>query len=154
MFTSKSKENSSVPEVSSPAKVGASIIAAGTIIKGDIECSGDVRIDGILRGNVHATNKVFIGAEGLVEGDIHCIQADILGRVNGKVTVKDLLNIRGKAHVKGDLHTGKLQVEPSASFNGNCHMAGTGASTGSTTAVSGSSLVEIPAEEPEYAEAE
>jgi len=64
MFTSKSKENTT-PE-SSPSKVGASIIAAGTVIKGDIECSGDIRIDGTLKGNVHASNKVFIGNEGLV----------------------------------------------------------------------------------------
>jgi cytoskeletal protein CcmA (bactofilin family) len=153
MFTSKSKENNSVQETSSPSKVGASIIAAGTVIKGDIECSGDVRIDGVLKGNVHATNKVFIGAEGLVEGDIHCTHADILGRVQGKVTVKELLNIRGKAHVKGDLYTGKLQVEPSASFNGNCHMAGSAAVATNGT-VSGSSMVAIGAEEPEYAETE
>jgi cytoskeletal protein CcmA (bactofilin family) len=152
MFTSKSKENTS-PSESSPAKVGASIIAAGTVIKGDIECSGDVRIDGTLKGNVHATNKVFIGSEGLVEGDIHCVHADVLGKVHGKIVVQDLLNLRGKAFVKGDLHTGKLQVEPSASFNGNCHMAGAPMTT-SITAVSGSQLVEIPAEEPEYAEAE
>ena len=85
MFTSKSKENSSVPEAS-PAKVGASIIAAGTVIKGDIECSGDIRIDGTLKGNVHATNKVFIGSEGMVEGDIHCVHADILGKVHGCTT--------------------------------------------------------------------
>lgn len=150
MFTSKSKENYSTPEAA-PAKVGASIIAAGTVIKGDIECSGDIRIDGTLKGNVYATNKVFIGSEGLVEGDIHCIHADILGKVEGKVTVKELLNIRGKAQVKGDLFTGKLQVEPSASFNGNCNMV---SSTTGTSGVSASSLVEIPAEEPEYAEAD
>jgi cytoskeletal protein CcmA (bactofilin family) len=152
MFTSKSKENNSLPETTAPAKVGASIIAGGTVIKGDIECSGDIRIDGILKGNVYATNKVFIGSEGLVEGDIHCIHADILGKVQGKVTVKDLLNIRGKAHVKGDLYTGKLQVEPSASFNGNCHMVS--ATTAGAGTVTAASLVEIPAEEPEYAEAD
>lgn len=151
MFTSKSKENAT-PEAT-PAKVGASIIAAGTVIKGDIECSGDIRIDGTLKGNVHATNKVFIGNDGLVEGDIHCVQADIIGKVHGKITVKDLLNLRGKAFVKGDLHTGKLQVEPTASFNGNCHMTGSGPASGGAT-VSGSGVVAIPAEEPEYAEAE
>jgi cytoskeletal protein CcmA (bactofilin family) len=147
MFTSKSKENS-LPETA-PQKVGASIIASGTVIKGDIECSGDIRIDGTLKGNVHATSKVFIGNDGYVEGDIHCLHADILGKVHGKIVVKDLLNLRGKAYVKGDLHTGKLQVEPSASFNGNCHMGSNG------SAISASMAVEIPAEEePEYAEAE
>lgn len=151
MFTSKSKENSSVPEAT-PAKVGASIIAAGTVIKGDIECSGDIRIDGTLKGNVHATNKVFIGSDGMVEGDINCVHADILGKVQGKVTVKDLLNIRGKAHVKGDLFTGKLQVEPSASFNGNCHMVGT--ASVNVAALPGASSMTVGEEEPEYAEAE
>jgi len=33
-----------------------------------------------------------------------------------------LLQLRGEAVVNGNIYTGKLQVEPSATFNGQCHM--------------------------------
>ena len=49
---------------------GASLIAAGTTLKGDITSNGDIRIDGTLQGNIYCTAKVVIGANGVVEGDI------------------------------------------------------------------------------------
>lgn len=117
MFNNKSK--SSFEE----AAAGAStIIGEGTVINGDIISKGDIRIDGTLVGNLSAKTKVLIGPEGNVEGDIEGIQADILGKVSGDVRVKDLLNLRGKANVNGNIYAGKLQIEPTSTFNGQCHM--------------------------------
>jgi cytoskeletal protein CcmA (bactofilin family) len=48
--------------------------------------------------------------------------------------VKELLQLKGGSVVSGNLHASKLQIEPSANFNGQCHM---NASTAS--AVNGSS---------------
>ena len=45
-----------------------------------------------------------------------------MGKVSGKIVVTDLLNLKGKAEVDGDIYTGQLQVEPTAAFNGSCHM--------------------------------
>ena len=74
-----------------------------------------------------------IGANGVVEGDINGQQADIMGKVNGSIKVKDLLQLKGGSIVNGNLYSGKLQIEPSASFNGQCHMnAATGSSSGGT----------------------
>ncbi|MBI1780110.1 MAG: polymer-forming cytoskeletal protein [Sphingobacteriales bacterium] len=100
----------------------ASIIAAGTEITGNIKCDGDIRIDGLLKGNVHSGSKVILGPDGKIQGDIEAKQADVMGKVSGKIVVTDLLNLKGKAEVDGDIYTGQLQVEPSASFNGSCHM--------------------------------
>jgi len=101
---------------------GTTIIGAGTVINGDIESEGDIRIDGLLNGNLVAKSKVFIGQQGVVNGDIHGDQADVLGRVVGQVTIKELLQLLGNCDVQGDIFAGKLQVEPTASFNGCCHM--------------------------------
>ena len=64
----------------------------------------------------------FIGSNGSVEGDISGQQADIMGKVNGTIKVKELLQLKGGSHVSGNLYAGKLQIEPSANFNGQCHM--------------------------------
>lgn len=100
----------------------SSVIAAGTVIKGDITSHADIRIEGTLTGNVTCSAKVIIGASGLVDGDISGQQADINGKISGIIKVKDLLQLKGSCVVQGNIFAGKLQVEPSATFNGECHM--------------------------------
>ncbi|HTE31551.1 MAG TPA: polymer-forming cytoskeletal protein, partial [Chryseolinea sp.] len=101
---------------------GTTLIGAGTTLKGDISSNSDLRIDGTIIGNIHSSAKVVVGANGSVEGDISGNQADIIGKVKGNIKVKDLLQLRGDSSVTGNLQAGKLQVEPSATFNGQCHM--------------------------------
>jgi cytoskeletal protein CcmA (bactofilin family) len=129
MFNQKSKSDS-FNDTPASGTGAASIIAAGTTLKGDITSNGDIRIDGNLQGNIHCTAKVVIGANGAVEGDISGQQADIMGKVTGTIKVKDLLQLKGGSQVNGNLYAGKLQIEPSANFNGQCHMT-TGAASGS-----------------------
>lgn len=124
MFNQKSKSETPAVVSEKPGTGAASIIAAGTTLKGDITSNGDIRIDGSLIGNINCTAKVVIGANGSVEGDISGHTADIMGKVNGTVKVKDLLQLKAGSQVNGNLHAGKLQIEPSANFNGQCHMNG------------------------------
>lgn len=118
MFKSKSKFS---PGESSG---NTTIIGAGTVINGDIESDGDIRIDGLLNGCLFAKSKIFIGPEGTVEGNINGQQADVLGKVTGEIKIKELLQLLGKCDVQGDIFAGKLQVEPTATFNGCCHTGG------------------------------
>ncbi|MFL5747324.1 MAG: polymer-forming cytoskeletal protein [Niastella sp.] len=127
MFNQKSKSETS-SEVSAPGTGAATIIAAGTTLKGDISSNGDIRIDGSLQGNIQCQAKVVIGSNGSVEGDISGQTADIMGKVAGTIKVKELLQLKGGSNVNGNLYAGKLQIEPSANFNGQCHM---------TTAING-----------------
>ena len=119
MFNGKTK--SDMPgEVS--AGNSASLIGAGTTMKGDITSSGDLRIDGTLVGNIHCSAKVVIGAGGVVQGDINGQQADIMGKVTGTIKVKDILQLKGGSYLTGNIQAAKLQIEPTANFNGECHM--------------------------------
>ena len=106
-----------------PAGSSTSLIGAGTTMKGDITSNGDIRIDGNLVGNIHCNAKVVIGAGGVVQGDINGQQADIMGRVTGTIKVKDLLQLKGGSNLTGNIQAAKLQIEPTANFNGECHMA-------------------------------
>ncbi|MBS1733905.1 MAG: polymer-forming cytoskeletal protein [Bacteroidetes bacterium] len=116
MFSSKSRSSYDTP-------VGSTtIIGAGSVIHGNIDSVGDIRIDGILKGNLTCRSKILLGPEAVVEGDIIANQADILGKVLGKVKVNDLLHLHGKAVVEGDIQANKLQIEATASFNGECQM--------------------------------
>src|ERR1700735_4895990 len=116
MFNTKSKSDVFDSETSPGSS--ASLIGAGTSMKGDITSNGDLRIDGTLIGNINCTAKVIIGANGVVEGDINGQQADILGKVTGTITVKDLLQLKGGSHLNGNIQAAKLKIEPQANFNG------------------------------------
>ena len=119
MFNNKSKSETAVTAVPSGS---ASLIGSGTSLKGDITSNGDLRIDGTLVGNIICTSKVIIGANGVVEGDISGLTADIMGKVSGTIKVKELLQLKSNCQVNGNLHAAKLQIEPAANFNGQCHM--------------------------------
>ncbi len=100
----------------------ATLISAGTILAGDVKSENDLRIDGAIHGNVTSSAKVVIGPSGFVQGNIFANGADITGKVAGNITVKELLQLRGQSNVEGNIAAVKLQIDPSAVFNGKCQM--------------------------------
>ena len=106
-------------EVESPV---INIIGNGTVIKGDIKASGDMRIDGTLIGSVTSKGKVVVGTTGNVEGEIICQSADLSGNIKAKVTVAELLAMKASANLTGEVSTGKISIEPGAKFSGSCNM--------------------------------
>lgn len=100
-----------------------SLFGKGTSMTGDITTTGDMRIDGQLQGNLQVSGKLIIGEQASITGEIKASQAEIYGKVHGKLVVDELLCIKGAGFVEGDLYAGKLQIEPTATFNGVCHMS-------------------------------
>ena len=117
MFTNK-KEMNKENETSGTVN----IIGIGTIITGDIQSKGDIRIDGTLKGAVKTSGKVVVGQAGIIEGDVECNNADIAGSLNAKISVAQLLSLKATAKLTGDLVTNKLAIEPGAAFTGHCSM--------------------------------
>jgi cytoskeletal protein CcmA (bactofilin family) len=107
-------------EVESPV---INIIGSGTIIKGDIKASGDMRIDGTLIGSVTSKGKVVVGTTGNVEGEIICQSADFSGNIKANVMVAELLAMKASANLTGEVSTGKISIEPGAKFTGSCNMS-------------------------------
>lgn len=97
-------------------------IVEGTIIKGDIISQADFRLDGELIGNFQTKGKIVIGPAGSVRGDILCKNADIEGKYKGKIQVTEILNVKNKASIHGEVICGKLSVEPGADFSASCMM--------------------------------
>jgi cytoskeletal protein CcmA (bactofilin family) len=100
------------------------LIGTGTEIKGDINCNGDIRIDGTLNGNLTTRGKVVIGETGKTNGEVSCKNADISGKVEGKIIISELLSLKPSSYISGDIVTNKLAIEPGARFTGNCNMNG------------------------------
>ncbi|MDO4461573.1 MAG: polymer-forming cytoskeletal protein [Bacteroidia bacterium] len=98
------------------------IIGQGTKIVGDIETNGDLRVDGIIEGNIQSKGKIVLGQSGVIKGTIKCGSAEISGQFDGKMDVVELLSLRSTSVFKGEMTINKLSIEPGATFNGTCNM--------------------------------
>ncbi len=100
----------------------SNIIGKGTILEGNIESLGNIRIEGKVNGSVKSKSKVALGNSSYVEGNIVAQNAEIAGAVKGVVEVIEQLILRPSATIDGDIITNKLIVESGAKFNGGCKM--------------------------------
>jgi cytoskeletal protein CcmA (bactofilin family) len=108
-------------------------ISAGTILEGHMKLEGDLYVEGTIKGTVTSKSKVTLGANGKIEGDVNCQEAEISGKVMGKLNVNDMLFLKGNALVDGDINTGKLVMESGVRFNGKCNMGAKNAATNAAT---------------------
>ncbi|MFT6148087.1 MAG: cytoskeletal protein CcmA (bactofilin family) [Saprospiraceae bacterium] len=133
MFGGKEKSGTVKSNISS-ASVGAlNTLVEGTVIEGQVTAKSDIRIDGMIRGNLNCEGKVIIGITGFIEGQINCTNAVIQGKFEGTLNVKELLNVRESAKINGEVTTGKLIVESGAVFNVTCKMGKQTAENGNAT---------------------
>lgn len=119
MFSENKKEKQSFDSSSNQ-----NIVAKGTKIMGDLTSEGDIRIDGIVEGNIKTPGKVVVGKSGLIKGTLNGTDAHFEGKFSGKLNLSGTLNLKSSAHVEGEVVLGKLSVEPGATFNVNCAMKG------------------------------
>ncbi|MDW8436437.1 MAG: polymer-forming cytoskeletal protein [Chloroherpetonaceae bacterium] len=99
-----------------------SIVADGTLFRGDIETTGHLRIDGRVLGNIASTGNVAVGKGGNVEGNITALNLKISGRVKGNIDVAGRCVLDSTAILTGDSKTKILVVEEGATINGKITM--------------------------------
>ena len=102
----------------------SNVIGKGTVLEGNIETFGNIRIEGKIIGNVKSKSKIALGSSSHIDGNVSAQNADIEGEVKGRIEISDLLVLKATSVVHGDIVTGKLVVEPGAVFNGSCKMGG------------------------------
>lgn len=99
-----------------------SVIAVGTRIKGTIDTDNDIRLDGQLIGDMKCQGKLVMGGASYLKGTINCVNAEILGKAEADLDVKDVLILRSQSSILGNIKTSTLVIEPGAVFNGTCSM--------------------------------
>jgi cytoskeletal protein CcmA (bactofilin family) len=119
-FTKKKTETMAINQEIQPTSINT--IVNGTEIIGEIKSSGDIRIDGKLKGNINIKGRLVIGTTGVVDGEINCSNCDVSGKIVGKVNITELFSLKATAIVEGDVTTKKLAIEPGAVFTVTCKM--------------------------------
>jgi cytoskeletal protein CcmA (bactofilin family) len=100
------------------------IISNGVVIEGKVTSNGNVRVDGIVKGDITAQGNLAVGEQGSIQGQLTGETVSIGGKVDGTVNAKEKLVLESKAILKGDLITKILVVEAGAIFEGKSSMSG------------------------------
>ena len=99
------------------------MIGRGAVIKGDLKIQNSLRVDGKVKGEVHATETMILGKEGVVVGSINAGDVMIGGKVEGNITATGKVLLESKSIVCGDIEAKQLVVDEGAIFDGQCKMA-------------------------------
>ncbi|MEO6040765.1 MAG: polymer-forming cytoskeletal protein [Croceibacterium sp.] len=93
-----------------------SVIGNDVIIRGNVEASADLHIDGTIEGDIVCASLVQ-GESSRVEGAISADTARLSGTVKGTITVRELVVLRN-ARIEGDVHYESLTIEQGANVTG------------------------------------
>ncbi|MDX6692792.1 MAG: hypothetical protein QOF02_395 [Blastocatellia bacterium] len=98
-------------------------VGGGTVLSGEAEFKGMLRIDGHLTGRITSEKgTLIISSGGRVDAAINVATAKINGTVNGDIVATERLEFGRTAQVYGNIQTPVLIIEQGAIFEGGCRM--------------------------------
>ncbi len=98
-----------------------SFVGVNSHFRGDIKSKGTLRIDGRVDGNVEA-DWLVLGEKASLKGDVTARGVITGGRIEGNVTAKEILEIKPKGQVIGDITVTKLTVSEGGILEGRSFM--------------------------------
>ncbi len=93
-------------------------------VEGTLRFPDLLRVDGTVRGKVFTAKELVVGDQGLVEAEVDVGFLSVAGRVCGKITVRERLEIHAGGRVEGELHmkTPALLIEEGGILEGTVKM--------------------------------
>ena len=128
MFNQNNNQTSKIMKISKDNASHAvdtidTLIGSGSILQGDLEFTGGLRIDGHIKGHISAqdSNKgtLVLSETGIVEGDINVPHVVINGTVKGNIVSSGHVELQAKAKITGDIHYKAVEMELGAMLNGS-----------------------------------
>lgn len=110
-------------KVSKPVETIDTLIGTGSILQGDLEFTGGLRVDGHIKGHVSAqdTNNgtLVLSESGIIEGDINVPHVVVNGTVKGNIASIGHVELQSNAKISGDIHYKAVEMELGAVLNGS-----------------------------------
>jgi cytoskeletal protein CcmA (bactofilin family) len=97
----------------------AACISQGIKIKGEVTGSEDLFVDGVVDGKLNLTNgSLTIGPNGTVKADVNAREVIVRGKIEGKVTGRDKVQVWSTGQITGEVQTERLAIEEGALLKG------------------------------------
>jgi len=126
--SANSATESRAASTSTPSTVGAlptsprtaACISHGIKIKGEVTGSEDLFVDGIVEGKLSLTTNscLTVGPNGTVKADVVAREVIVRGKIEGKVTGRDKVQLWSTGQVTGEVQTDRLAIEDGALLRG------------------------------------
>lgn len=97
------------------------LVAEGTTIRGDLEFSGGLHMDGCVEGSICAIGDkavLTLSDKGRVVGEIRVPNAVINGQVKGDIIISERLELAANARIDGNIYYKVLEMAAGAQLNG------------------------------------
>jgi cytoskeletal protein CcmA (bactofilin family) len=91
-------------------------------VTGKLSFGTPTRIEGKLKGELRATDLLIIGAQAVVQANVHAEKLVVLGEVRGQVHGASRVEICAGGRLYGDIETKCLVVQEGATFEGRSKM--------------------------------
>jgi len=104
-----------------PVAAITTLIAEGTVIRGDVEFTGGLHLDGMVEGSISAEGSdavLTLSEKGRVIGEIRASNAVINGAISGDIVVADRLELASNARIEGNVYYKVLEMAAGAQVNG------------------------------------
>ena len=121
MFGKKKKKEEKMKDNKGAKNNMTTLIGEGSEIEGNIHSSSSARIEGKLVGTVKVGETLIVGSSGVINGDIVAKKVTVYGKVEGKIEA-ELLELKDKGRLNGDILVDTMEFEKGGFFNGNCKM--------------------------------
>ncbi len=98
-------------------------IGKSIIVKGELNGSEDLTIEGQVEGKIELRDNVLtIGPNGKIKAQIFAKSVVVLGHVTGNVTASEKVDIRDNGSVEGDIVSPRVAIAEGAHFRGSVDM--------------------------------
>jgi cytoskeletal protein CcmA (bactofilin family) len=98
-------------------------IGKSVVIKGELNGSEDLTIEGHVEGTIQLKDHVLtIGPNGKIKAQVFAKSVIVLGEVTGNVTASDKVDIRDNGSVDGDIISPRVAIAEGAHFRGSVDM--------------------------------
>ena len=98
-----------------------SFLGDSSELKGDLYSTGILRLDGIVIGTIRA-EEVILSATASIEGEVAAGKIIVVGKMTGTLRAEDVVEIREKGDVNGNIVTKRLVMTSGGKFNGHIEM--------------------------------
>ena len=111
------------PEASQSMEKDIVNIGKSVVIKGELNGSEDLTIEGHVEGTIQLRDHVLtIGPNGRIKAQVFAKSVIVLGEVTGNVTASDKVDIRDNGSVDGDIVSPRVAIAEGAHFRGSVDM--------------------------------
>ncbi len=100
------------------------VIAEGTLVRGQIEGSGDVELLGRLEGDVRLGGSLLVQRTGVASANVEAQHVLVAGTLVGNVSATDLIEVTSEGRVVGDVAAPRVVVAEGAAVRGRIDMSG------------------------------